>query len=322
MPNQSARLTLPFILPSQAQKHVTHNEALERLDAVVQLSVAGFDAVTPPALASEGDLYQLGAGATGAWAGNDSALAYHSNGGWLFVAPQEGWRAWDLAANTLRILVGGAWQPFTPQLQNLIGLGIGTTSDATNRLAVASDASLFTHDGTDHRMVVNKAAAADTAALVFQDNYTGHAEMGLAGDNDFQVKVSDDGISWSEAMRVRNTDGVVTVPCLMSGKVTIDNDDFVSVPTPSAGGMVAISMVDLGYPQSTHSGLFSYDTGGSLSLYTLAKGASLENEGSTALTGTSSTDGRSALAVATGALLIENRHGGTRHYAYTFLNSY
>jgi hypothetical protein len=37
MPDTSHALSLPLIQPSQAQKHVTHNEALRILDAVVQL---------------------------------------------------------------------------------------------------------------------------------------------------------------------------------------------------------------------------------------------------------------------------------------------
>ena len=35
MTDTSSNLKLPFILPSQAQKHVTHNEALQILDALV-----------------------------------------------------------------------------------------------------------------------------------------------------------------------------------------------------------------------------------------------------------------------------------------------
>jgi hypothetical protein len=31
-------LTLPYIMPSQAQKHVTHHEAIRALDALVQIA--------------------------------------------------------------------------------------------------------------------------------------------------------------------------------------------------------------------------------------------------------------------------------------------
>lgn len=36
MSEVSARLELPILQPSQAQKHLTHNEALQRLDVLVQ----------------------------------------------------------------------------------------------------------------------------------------------------------------------------------------------------------------------------------------------------------------------------------------------
>ena len=48
MSDLSARLGLPYLMPAQAQKHVTHNEALAHLDLLVQLVVQGFDATEPP----------------------------------------------------------------------------------------------------------------------------------------------------------------------------------------------------------------------------------------------------------------------------------
>ncbi|MGC9371102.1 MAG: DUF2793 domain-containing protein [Paracoccaceae bacterium] len=161
MTDQSPRLSLPYLQPSQAQKHVTHNEALERLDALVQLSVAGFGAETPPGQPATGEIHALGPAPTGDWAGQGGKLAVRGQTAWQFIAPQEGWRAWGVQEQELRVYSGGVW---VPQLQNLDGLGIGTSSDATNRLAVAADASLFSHAGTDHRMKINKAGAAALVA--------------------------------------------------------------------------------------------------------------------------------------------------------------
>ena len=36
--DQTPNLTLPYIMAAQAQKHVTHNEALRALDVIVQFS--------------------------------------------------------------------------------------------------------------------------------------------------------------------------------------------------------------------------------------------------------------------------------------------
>lgn len=321
MPETSARISLPLIQPSQAQKHVTHNEAIVRLDATVQLTIMAFDLAEPPAVPQEGDLFSLAASPTGAWAGQGGALAYFSNGGWIFISPHEGWRAWDLAASEMRIHLGGGWQTLTPQLQNIVGLGIGTTSDATNRLAVASDASLFTHDGNGHQVKVDKASADETASLLFQDNFSGRAEIGLIGDDDLQFKVSPDGTNFEEALRIRSADGVVEAKCLMSGKVDVQDDGVALIPTPGGGGIVVVSMVNPLYAQTTHNGIYAYDSGLTLSLTTLASGGNLMNLGAVVPTGATGPNGGSGIAVGTGQLYFENRHGGMRTYAYTFLNT-
>ena len=54
MSDLSPNLALPLLLPAQAQKHVTHNEALALLDLLVQLRVQRFDARTPPEAPGDG----------------------------------------------------------------------------------------------------------------------------------------------------------------------------------------------------------------------------------------------------------------------------
>ena len=48
MSDATTHLLLPYILAAQAQKHVTHNEALRLLDGLVQLSVLDRDLTAPP----------------------------------------------------------------------------------------------------------------------------------------------------------------------------------------------------------------------------------------------------------------------------------
>lgn len=223
MPDQSPRLQLPFVQPSQAQKHVTHNEALLKLDALVQLTVESFGTTTPPALPQDGEVYALGVAPTGDWAGQDGMLAVYKENAWSFIAPQDGWRAWGKAEENLQIYFGGSWDDLPVILQNIDGVGVKTTSDATNRLAVASPASLFSHDGAGHQLKINKAATADTASLLYQSNWGGRAEMGLTGDDDFHIKVSPDGTNWIEALKIRNSDGNVTGSAVQS-----DNEDTTS----------------------------------------------------------------------------------------------
>lgn len=54
------------------------------------------------------------------------------------------------------------------------------------------DRVLFTHAGDDHRLAINKAGAADTASVILQSGWSGRTELGLAGDDDFRLKVSAD----------------------------------------------------------------------------------------------------------------------------------
>ena len=52
--SNSTRLALPYIDAAQSQKHVTHNDALVALDALVQLSVKARNQIAPPAAPAEG----------------------------------------------------------------------------------------------------------------------------------------------------------------------------------------------------------------------------------------------------------------------------
>lgn len=65
---------------------------------------------------------------------------------------------------------------------------------------MAAPAVLFTHAGAGQQLKLNKAAATDTASLLFQSGWTGHAEMGLAGNNAFSIKVSPDGATWATGL--------------------------------------------------------------------------------------------------------------------------
>lgn len=210
MSQNSPRLNLPFLQPSQAQKHVTHNEALRRLDLVVQLTVASTDATTPPAVPEQGELYALGASPSGDWAGHGGELAAWLDNSWHFVSPDTGWRAWDLAADLQKVWDGGTWTTPPIPTQNLDGVGVGTSSDSTNRLSVRSPATLLSHDGGGHQLKINKSDASDTASLLFQSNWTGHAEMGLNGSTGFSIKVSPDGGSWTDALSIDPATGTAT----------------------------------------------------------------------------------------------------------------
>ena len=213
MPDTTANLGLPLLLPAQAQKHVTHNEALLLLDILVQARVEDRSRTAPPAAASEGAAHLVAPGGTGAWAGQDGRIAAFLGGAWLFVTPRTGWSL-HVAAEDLRITCTGpgVWATPAQMMQLAAGLGIQATPDAVNRLAVSAQATLLTHAGAGHQLKLNKAGSAETVSLLYQSNWSGRAEMGLAGSDDFSLKVSGDGSAWVTALAADRNTGRVRLP--------------------------------------------------------------------------------------------------------------
>lgn len=219
MSNVSNILGLPLMQPAQAQKHVTHNEALRILDALVQLTVVDHISGTPPiGSAQDGDCYLVGAGSGGAWAGQTGNVAVLENAVWSFIEAQEGWLAFSQSTASLLLYNGQSWEPFGSNLPdtfaNLQGLGVNASPDATNRLAVSAPATLLNHEGSDHRLVLNKASLTDTASLVFQNGFSGRAEMGIAGNDNFSVRTSPDGSTLQTALEL---DATLAQPILPQG---------------------------------------------------------------------------------------------------------
>lgn len=202
MSSSTLRLNLPYIAAGQAQKHVTHNQALDLVDTLMFLAVESAGSNAPPASPAEGVRHIVGPAPTGAWSGNAQAVAVWQDGGWTFLSPAGGWKAWSIAASQFQVFDGAAWQALATGTGGGDTLGIHTTADTTNRLAVASAASLFTHDGAGHQLKINKATAGATGSVLFQTGFSGRAEMGLAGNNDFQIKISSDGTNWTSALAI------------------------------------------------------------------------------------------------------------------------
>ncbi|MBS3979914.1 MAG: DUF2793 domain-containing protein [Rhodobacteraceae bacterium] len=212
MPDETTILSLPLILPAQAQKHVTHNEALVKLDLMVQLAVINRTLTTPPALPTLGDRHIVAAGATGPWVGQAGRIALYTEAGWQFTQPLNGWQAYVMAESQMAFFNGLTWVALSDGPFTVGRLGVSATPDATNRLAVSSPATLLNHAGSGHQLKLNKAVAGDTASLLFQTGFAGRAEMGTAGSDDFSVKVSADGSTFFTALEADAATGEVTLP--------------------------------------------------------------------------------------------------------------
>jgi len=358
-------LGLPFLMAAQAQKHVTHNEALRALDALVHLAVIDRDLTSPPGSPEEGDRYIVAAGATAAWEGHELEIAAYQDAGWAFFVPRAGWRSWVGDEEILAVWDGSAWSPvgggggsggdmlasvYDPgnaagdafDMDNMVegadtkimtadersklagieagadvtdaanvatagalmvgglgsvtqpydsdlaaiaaltttshgrallslvdaaalaaaaglaasdtpqfaGVGINATADTTNRLAIAGAASLFNHAGAGHQQKINKAAAGDTASVLYQTGFEGRAEIGLTGDDDFHFKVSPDGSAWNEAILIDKETGKVDLPAGFTDPVatreavkivTIDEASYASLDPPDADTIYLIT---------------------------------------------------------------------------------
>lgn len=230
-------LALPYIAQGQAQKEVTHNQALKLIDIVVQAAVIDRDLATPPGSPAEGDRYLVAASPTGAWAGRAGAIAAWSDGAWLFVTPRPGWLVYVVDEAAALIYDGSAWGDLGAAfatLQNLTRLGIGTTADGTNPLAAKLNKALFTArtvaEGGDGSFffTMNKEATGDDLGFLFQSNFVTKALLGLFGSDAFRLSVSSDGVSFKDAFSADPATGVMSFPYLTRFVASLNFDQYVA----------------------------------------------------------------------------------------------
>ncbi|MEJ0062413.1 MAG: DUF2793 domain-containing protein [Alphaproteobacteria bacterium] len=128
-------LAMAYIAAGQAQKEVTHNDALNDLDALAKLSVIDRTTNAPPGSPATGDAYIIGSSPTGAWSGfAGKVAAWYA--GWKIKTPLAGWTAWVRAENRMLYHTGSAWSNLaTPFLEASstwdpasMGAGTGQTS--------------------------------------------------------------------------------------------------------------------------------------------------------------------------------------------------
>lgn len=239
--DQTPNLALPYILPAQAQKHVTHNESLKVIDAILQMAVLDRDLSIPPASPSDGDRYVVGASPTGAWTGHANAIAAFQDGAWSFYTPAEGWMTWVSDEDLAIVWNGTAWVALpigSGGAAQFTQLGVNATADATNKLAVSSEAVLINHAGAGTQVKLNKSAAPNSASFLFQTAFSGRAEIGTTGDDSFHFKVSPDGATWKDAIIIDKTSGAVSMPFTSGGSGSVTN---VATGTGLTGGPIVTS---------------------------------------------------------------------------------
>jgi Protein of unknown function (DUF2793) len=132
----TARHGLPNLFVGQAQKEVTHNEALARIDALLHPVVEDQIAAPPPSLGVESDglCWLIADMATGLWSGRDGQIARWSGGSWRYLIPVEGMIVWHALGNKRLFYIAGDWVE-TTAIGDPAG---GAVADAEARLAIIS----------------------------------------------------------------------------------------------------------------------------------------------------------------------------------------
>lgn len=322
MTSATPHLRLPFIYPGQAQKHITHNEALMTLDYLVHCSVLVTDVTTLPTSPAEGARVLIADQPSAGLANYAQQLAIFENGDWVFQAPQPGWRIFDQSNDQSRIYTGSIWRvdeaedlnSYTGSLANLSSLGVGTTANANTVFAVQGDYSLF--NGTpSHSLAVNRGQNTDTASVIFQTGFTGRAEIGLTGDDNLTIRMSPDGQTWSTASTI-DAQGALSSQSFRSGKITVPADNVTTITPPSNHGILMCTLIWGNNPQADNSAIMAYDVAASPRLVSLATGSSANNLGHLQPTGTSGPDNELNVSVSQNAIHFENRINTTVQITY------
>jgi hypothetical protein len=163
------RLSLPVIEAAQAQKHVTHNEALTLLDCLTQLAVESRALAAPPASSADGVCYIPASGASGAWSGFDNQLALYSAGGWTRITPAPGLKAWVRDERLTLTYEDGVWRDGVALTAN----GGRVTLRAKEEELTLTGAFVETADAAfiPNRAIVLGVASRTTAAITGPTSY-------------------------------------------------------------------------------------------------------------------------------------------------------
>lgn len=99
---------LERLVSGQGSGEVTHNSAINKIDALLMGGIKDRHLTAPPGSPAEGDRYIVAAGGSGAWSGYDGYMAIYYSG-WVFLAPAEGWLLWVDDENVFIRYDSAAW---------------------------------------------------------------------------------------------------------------------------------------------------------------------------------------------------------------------
>jgi hypothetical protein len=137
---ETGRYRLPLLAVSQAQKEITHNEALVIIDALLHMAVEAALTVAPTATDNDiGKCWIINGAPTGAWANKAGQIACWIGGSWRFVIPHEGMGVWNKSTRRHSRFISGQWTT-APSVPNPTG---GTAVDSEARAAIVAILQYF-----------------------------------------------------------------------------------------------------------------------------------------------------------------------------------
>jgi hypothetical protein len=316
---QTPNLNLPYLMPAQALKYITYNEAMLRLDSLAQLSVKS-RASTPPTDPNVGDAYLVTPTATGDWTGFEDFIARSdASGNWEMLEPKTGWVCLVCDGRCLHGFFDTGWAEIQSPETMQTHFGVNAQADNLNRFIVKSENALFDNEGQSHRLKINKAAVSDTASLQFQTGYQSYGEIGLIGNNALSIKVSENATDWTEAIRCETHTGHTQIKNMYSGEIYLLNETAKTITPPKSGGFMMIMIDNEDYPQLSHAAIVAYDIGVSPNVILLGSGDKFRVADDQLLTGITGPDKFTTLSALNGSLMLENRYGTHQTYRFTFL---
>lgn len=110
MAETTDRYALPLLQVGQAQKEVTHNEAVAAVDTLLHLAVETARLASPPAAPTVGQAWIVATGASGEWAGRAAMIANFGSAGWRYAAPRQGCVAWLGDVQRFTVFTAGGWR--------------------------------------------------------------------------------------------------------------------------------------------------------------------------------------------------------------------
>lgn len=266
MSDITTHLLLPYILASQAQKHVTHNEALRLLDAMVQLSVLDRTRTAPSVSPTDGDRHIVASGATGLWTGWDLNVAFWVDGVWMRLVPRPGWLAWIAAEQTFVVWNGSTWDlvgepvdvsdavfslvndadPTKKAIFSLSGIATGTTRTLTlpntsSELAILAGTQTFSGNKTFSGTLTASGTVTVSAASASIGTATTTATYGVGTGS------TSTGVTKTLNLGTGGASGSTTVVNIGSATAGAGGTTIVNTPTVT----FANAVTQVGMPQAT-----------------------------------------------------------------------